>query len=85
MPLNLNAPLLRTKILTKSKLATFVNLFKLALRRDNEIAHQRNKFICPFTPSTGRQYTLLEKGVFSYEVMSLGVLGVVAVMSEGLG
>ena len=38
----------------------------------------------PVTPSTGRQYTLLEKRVFPYEVISLGVLGVVAVTTAGL-
>jgi hypothetical protein len=43
--------------------------------------------VSSITPSTGRQYTLLEKGVFSYEVMSLAVLavlGVVAVTTAGL-
>lgn len=43
--------------------------------------------LSPFTtgtPSTGRQHTIFEKGVFSNEVVSLGVLGVVAVELTGL-
>jgi hypothetical protein len=51
------------------KLMTFINVFLP---------------LTTVTPSTGRQYTLIEKGVFSYEVMSLGVLGVVAVTMAGL-
>jgi hypothetical protein len=43
--------------------------------------------LSPFTtgtPSTGRQYTLLKKGCFPMKVISLGVLGVVAVTTAGL-